>query len=442
MKTSRYLWAVAAFFLGTQAGFAAPAFPYKLPTTVTFYQDIYEYKYNSGRMRALYSLTPSQIPAAETKSEVCYWQNDNNTSEQPAATRAATAEQAEWTYDAQKARAFFLETIAPLVEREPESVRIFKNADGHVNFEGAANFGKKIDLDKAVALLQTALEQGVNRVELPIIKVPPQVTVDDPELRQQGIIELVSVGESNFSGSTSARIKNIEVGASKFTGFVIPRGEVASFNTQLGDVTGAQGYVPELVIQGPKLTKELGGGLCQVSSTAFRAALLAGLPIVERYAHSFAVHYYEPWGTDATIYPGHKDLRFENDTPGAILVQTTIDLPKKTLRFHFYGTKDKRTVKVIGPVSQQAMIESKGFSTRWYRLVQSSEQIAAGEKDRPQEMIYNFLSRYQPSTKWAVQKPAPTAAKEPEIVPTDAPPPAEAATAPDAPKAPGSGSSI
>jgi vancomycin resistance protein YoaR len=329
-----------------------------------------------------------------------------------------------------------------MVEREPENVRIFKDAEGRVIFEGAGNFGKKLDLDQAVALLGAALAAGVNRVELPIIKVSPQVTVEDAELQRIGIKELISVGESDFSGSTAARIKNIEVGASKFSGYVIPQAQIASFNTQLGDVTGAEGYVPELVIQGPKLTKELGGGLCQVSSTAFRAALLAGLPIVERYAHSFAVHYYEPWGTDATIYPGHKDLRFENDTAGAILVQTTMNKANKTLRFHFYGTKDERVVKVIGPVSREAMIESKGFSTRWYRLVQSADQQAQTAAESPKQLVYNFLSRYQPSTKWAVQKPAPAPATAPEIVPTDAPPSAEAASAAGAPKAPDSGSSI
>jgi vancomycin resistance protein YoaR len=94
---------------------------------------------------------------------------------------------------------------------------------------------------------------------------------------------------------------------------------------------------------------ELGGGLCQVSSTAFRAAMQAGLPIVQRKNHAYAVKYYAPQGTDATIYPGVVDLKFKNDTPGHILVWAYLK-DKDNLIFDFYGTKDDRKVTLEKPL--------------------------------------------------------------------------------------------
>src|SRR5439155_24119567 len=102
----------------------------------------------------------------------------------------------------------------------------------------------------------------------------------------------------------------------------------------------AEGFLPELVIKGDKGTiPELGGGLCQVSSTTFRAAMQAGLPITERRNHAYAGQYYSPQGTDATIYPGSADLKFINDTPGAILIWPYFK-DKANWVFDFYGTKN------------------------------------------------------------------------------------------------------
>ena len=96
-----------------------------------------------------------------------------------------------------------------------------------------------------------------------------------------------------------------------------------------------------------------GGGVCQVSTTFFRAALNTGLPITERHAHAYRVGYYEndsgP-GLDATIFSPDVDLKIKNDTPGAILIQTEIDKENNLLYFRLYGKKDGRTAE-ISPVT-------------------------------------------------------------------------------------------
>ncbi|MBX4191736.1 MAG: VanW family protein, partial [Candidatus Doudnabacteria bacterium] len=139
------------------------------------------------------------------------------------------------------------------------------------------------------------------------------------------------------------------------------------------------------------------------SSTAFRAAMNAGLPITARRNHSYAVQYYAPQGTDATIYPGVQDMKFLNDTPGAILVKTKIDGTK--LSFEFYGTKDDRTVAFEGPVQYDR--QSNGaLKATWTRHVTKN-----GDK-----VTQVFNSVYQPPALFHKQEQKST--PNPETTPT------------------------
>ena len=115
----------------------------------------------------------------------------------------------------------------------------------------------------------------------------------------------------------------------------------------LGEVDGEHGYLPELVIKHDKTEPEFGGGICQVSTTAFRAAIYSGLEITARRNHAYPVGYYNPQGMDSTVYIPKPDLRFKNDTPNYILIQTKI--VGTELTFQFYGTSDGRKTTVIGP---------------------------------------------------------------------------------------------
>src|SRR3972149_1815077 len=162
-----------------------------------------------------------------------------------------------------------------------------------------------------------------------------------------GIKGLLGRRVSDFSGSPKNRRENIRIGAAKFHGILLKPGEEFSFNKLLGEVGPKQGYLPELVIKRNKTVPEYGGGLCQVSTTAFRAAVNSGLLITDRIQHSFAVKYYNPQGFDAAIYPPSADLKFKNDSPEHVLIQTKIE--KSKLTFEFYGTSDGREAKVVGP---------------------------------------------------------------------------------------------
>ncbi|OGE75747.1 MAG: hypothetical protein A3C85_04485 [Candidatus Doudnabacteria bacterium RIFCSPHIGHO2_02_FULL_48_21] len=221
-----------------------------------------------------------------------------------------------------------------------------------VSFQPHQN-GYTLELGDGARTIKEALIAGREALSLPLLSRQPAVKLAD--LNHFGIKELLAVGKSDFSGSSSARINNIRVGASKYNGVILMPGEEFSFNKYLGPVDAENGFKPELVIKPEGATPEFGGGLCQVSTTAFRAAFFGGLPITQRRNHSYAVKYYE-WidddapkavGLDATIYAPYQDMKFVNDTAGALLIWTRIEGHR--LYFDFYGTKDQRQVAVDGP---------------------------------------------------------------------------------------------
>jgi len=212
--------------------------------------------------------------------------------------------------------------------------------------------GREMDVAATVSRINEMLADGQHLVPLVINQIEPGIP-DTLTAEDLGVRELVAVGESYFTGSSSARDRNIRLGASKFDGVVIAPGEVFSFNEHLGDVTPEAGYDESYVIIGNRTVPGVGGGICQVATTAFRAAYFGGFPIVERWPHAYRVGYYELGGFgpgfDATIYSPIVDFRFKNDTPYHLLVRTEVDAASSRLRYLFYSTATGRTVEQIGP---------------------------------------------------------------------------------------------
>jgi vancomycin resistance protein YoaR len=241
------------------------------------------------------------------------------------------------------------EEIAPQVFREPKNARFQfdVSSEAVVPVEDGVP-GQALDIDATVSLIEEAATSGQRVVPLPFTAVPPALTAQDaPDVAS---FELVGEGESSYAGSTAARITNIAVGAAQFDGVLVAPGDTFSFNHYLGEVTAEKGYAESIIIFGDETRADVGGGLCQVSSTAFRAAFWTGLPITERWPHTFRVSYYEPpKGLDATIYSPTVDLKWVNDTEEYILIRTQVDKNKKTLTFRFYGRNPGRTVEMDGP---------------------------------------------------------------------------------------------
>ncbi len=195
---------------------------------------------------------------------------------------------------------------------------------------------------------------SMRTIGLPVNVTKPTIAMEDAA--KFGIKELVVAGVSNFKGSTPGRIQNIRTATAQFDGIVIPPGAVFSFDQYLGEVVEANGFDDAYVIFADRTVLGPGGGVCQVSSTMFRAAFFGGFPIVERWAHAYRVGYYEPpVGLDATVFSPSVDFKFRNDTNAYLLIQPKFDLKTTTLAFNLYGTKPNRTVEMEDPIMENVI---------------------------------------------------------------------------------------
>lgn len=335
--------------------------------------------------------------------------------------------------------------LVPEVEQDPLPVIITENEEGGFDFHGSARFGREIDkttllteLEIAVnlTLASSAEPSGSDILSLPILQVDPQVTVPQ-SLKDKGVTELLGFGYSTFNSSPSNRISNVNHGFELFNGTIVEKDTEFSFTTLMGHIDAANGWLPELVIKGDETIPEYGGGICQVSSTMFRAALYTGLPITARTNHSYAVSYYATpygYGLDATVYEPNPDLKFMNDTPGAILVQGYTE--GDDAYFVFYGTNDHRTVTMEGPTyyDYRSTAEVKteytdalppgvreleeyahtGFKVDWYRTVLYPEGSPSTFASTASGVRENIHSDYQ-------TRPAKYLEGKPEAAPTEEP---------------------
>lgn len=212
--------------------------------------------------------------------------------------------------------------------------------------EGVLVKRKKLvdQLIEAVKKLENGDEATVEG-EVPVEKIQPEVTT--AQVNNLGIKERIGLGESTFTGSITNRIFNLKKAAGHMNGVLVAPGEVFSFNKYVGDISAQGGYKQAYVIKEGRTVLGDGGGVCQVSTTLFRAVLNAGLPVEERTAHAYRVHYYEENsqpGFDATIFTPSVDFKFKNDTQAYVLIQTKVDETKNSLIFELYGTNDGRVV--------------------------------------------------------------------------------------------------
>ncbi len=251
-----------------------------------------------------------------------------------------------------KVKEFLEKEAAPKIN-QPTIEAKFSVLGGRVAEFQASQDGTELDMDAGLQKIEaiinssdTAEPRDKKTIELPVKELKSSVSVGN--INDLGIKEIIGIGESNFAGSPKNRRHNIKVGADTLNGLLIKPEEEFSLLKALGNIDGAAGYLPELVIKENKTIPEFGGGLCQIGTTMFRGGLSTGLPITARRNHSYRVVYYEPAGTDATIYNPAPDLRFINDTGHYILIQSRIE--GDNIYFDFWGTKDGRVAEQTKPV--------------------------------------------------------------------------------------------
>ncbi|OJX40724.1 MAG: hypothetical protein BGO78_07005 [Chloroflexi bacterium 44-23] len=257
-----------------------------------------------------------------------------------------------------------LAQLAPQLQISPENARyIFNDDTRELDVIKNAIIGRQLNIEDTIAKIQsTIVEEGSHEIGLVFDTTLPELT-DDLKGADVGITELLISETSYFYGSSADRVQNIAVAASKFHGLMIPPGATFSMASALGDISLDNGYAEALIIAGGQTITGVGGGVCQVSTTLFRTAFFAGFPIVERYSHAYRVSYYERVagggidprlaGLDATVYVPVVDLKFTNNSPYWILMETYVNPSYSSIQWKFYSTSDGRSVNwtTTGPVN-------------------------------------------------------------------------------------------
>ena len=303
----------------------------------------------------------------------------------------------------------FVQAIAARIDQPTREARFdYAPHTGQLTPFLTSQDGHSLDITGTLKLINSQVTTPARTVVLPVVTEKPRIAMED--VASFGIVELVSKGMSSFKGSSADRVRNIRLSSSRFHGVVVRPGEVFSFNRFLGEVADAFGYRQSYIIFGDRTVLGAGGGVCQVSTTAFRAAFFGGFPIVERWPHTYRVGWYEPpLGLDATVFAPAVDFKFRNDSPAHLLVQTEVDARRGTLTFYFYGTKLPRTVALEGPhieneiphgepiheedpslpagVTKQVDWAHDGVDVAIYRIVKEGDRVIS--RDR-------FFSRYKP----------------------------------------------
>ena len=256
----------------------------------------------------------------------------------------------------------YLGDLAPELSIEPVNARFIFNDDTlELELIEPAVIGRELDVGASISQVDQILQGGEHEARLQFEMIKPAVT-DDMTGQSLGIVEQVHSETSYFYGSDPDRVQNIETAAAQFHGLLIPPGETFSMGSALGDISLENGYAEALIIYGGQTIQGVGGGVCQVSTTLFRAAFNAGFPIVERHAHAYRVSYYEMKrdgskdpnlaGLDATVYFPLVDFKFTNDTEYWLLMETYMG-QYDSLTWKFYSASDGREVswQTTGPTN-------------------------------------------------------------------------------------------
>lgn len=249
----------------------------------------------------------------------------------------------------------FLGQIAPKINQSSQNARFHFNSGQLVPIPAyPSQTGRTLDVAASRAAIVQKLLQGAHAIPL-VIPIAQPAVPDNATAASLGITGLVSSNTSYFRFSSQARMQNIKTAAARFDGLLIPPNTTFSMGAAMGDISLDNGYAEALIIYNGQTILGVGGGVCQVSTTLFRTAYFGGYPIVERHEHAYRVRYYEQTATgydnslaglDATVYFPLVDLKFTNDRPYWLLMETYYNSDNSSLTWNFYSTDDGRTVDV------------------------------------------------------------------------------------------------
>ncbi|HBV95726.1 MAG TPA: vanomycin resistance protein VanB [Desulfotomaculum sp.] len=236
-----------------------------------------------------------------------------------------------------------LNSVAGEIAAEPEDARLKINTDDTVEVVPSRE-GVKIDVERAWQEIEQICRNPEIKPEIKLALIKSSPGVPTQEVADMGVDGLLASYTTTFNQADADRSYNIKIAALALDGIIIPPAEVFSFNGVVGSRSTEAGYKNAKVIINNELVDGLGGGVCQVSTTLYNAALLADMEIVDRVNHSIPVAYVPP-GRDATVADNYLDFRFKNNTPHHIYMKTLVSPGRITVKL--YGDTEYKKQVII-----------------------------------------------------------------------------------------------
>jgi len=274
----------------------------------------------------------------------------------------------------------YLRTLSPALSTPAVDGRFdFDPGSGRLSALSSSSTGRKLNVEATMQRLEAALFDPVNRRLAMVFEPVTPRFHEGLTAADLGIRELVAEATTYYWGSWPNRRSNIALGAGKLNGIIIAPGEEFSFNDHLGDISPEAGYLEGSVILGGATVTGIGGGICQVSTTMYRAAFSGGYAITERNSHGYRVGYYEyanagP-GLDAAIWQPEIDLRFQNNSPYHLLIESSFLGAQDALQFRIYSTRHWTTavespiIREIVPAPEEKFVEAEDLYSGQIRQI-------------------------------------------------------------------------
>ncbi|PGK45845.1 vancomycin resistance protein [Bacillus anthracis] len=240
-----------------------------------------------------------------------------------------------------------------------------------VNISQSQN-GEKIDKGKLTDLTTQAITTGTSDVTLPVTLLKPERSTED--IQKMGIKEVIAEYSTPMAGRNGNQSYNVNKSANTLSGVIVAPDETFSFNGRVGITDAAHGYKSAAVYSQGKVIQSAGGGVCQVSSTLYSAALRADLGIVSRSNHSMPVNYL-PLGQDAAVADYGPDLKFKNNTGNHIYIQAFSNGGSITTRI--FGTNTGKNVEVSSQVVSRT--GDKITAVTYKKVTQNGEVLSNGQ---------------------------------------------------------------
>ena len=249
-----------------------------------------------------------------------------------------------------------IQSISELINVEMENAKVFISNSGNISVSSATT-GKELDIAATKESIYDAIkEKNYSPIDL-------KVDIKEPKISNEAansVNALLGQFSTKFSTSDSNRVTNVVLSAKSTSDVLLMPGEEFSYNTLTGTRTKSNGYKDAPVIVNGKLEQDVGGGVCQVSSTLFNSVLYSGLDVTSRRNHSLKSSYVSI-GRDAMVSDGGSDFRFKNPYSHPVYIKNIVSNGVITSRIYGNAADKKNITIKVDPYTTRGLEAAKTY---------------------------------------------------------------------------------